>query len=738
MRCLRVLALFGICAFAHAQNATPELWYWQHSYMNGDSAVQQAETQIDQAKSWGYTGVVFWDSSFAFASAPFFDSGNLTRLQTVMTYALSRGMQATATIAPYGDSRNDLLMSNPNWAEASRVVGSQFQVNSAGTGLTMLNSFPASGIQNAGFESGKTVWFGYNDDGTGVDYSTAHSGIASGVVTNAPMNARFLQTVTLKPWRQYHLRFWYKSQNFSGSPAFYINDAADYSKQLLNVPYWNASGTQGWTQMDYIFNSQDITNAALLFGVWGGSSGSLWFDDVSIEETALIYAVRRPATPVRVYDPNSGTTYNEGSDYNHIQDNQVEASRTPYTDDYHLPTPVTLPAGTRLKPGQIVDIDSYSVFPVPGALTVGACLTDAGVLAYQTANAQALKPIIPNGAGLMMQYDEMRQMDSDTSCKAKNMTPGQLLAWSVQNTIDSYSSQIPGASLFVWSDMFDPYHNAIPHYYYAEGDMSGSWTGLPSNVTVMNWNLGNLTNSLTWFSGMNPSQPVPHQQFIAGYYDNGNGAQDAQQEIAAAAGIPGVRGLMYTTWNNDYSQMQAYAQEAQKDWPAYLNSIGKPQPVAPPAPVAPTPSAPTAFSGTFEIVASNSGKCLDVDGQSTANGARVQQWDCWGGANQTWKLTPQSDGTYQILSVNSEKALDVTGGTSAVNDGDSLEQWDWWDGANQKFRIVPSGSGYNITSSLSGKCLDISGGPDATQDGAVLEQWSCWGGSNQQFLLVSH
>jgi hypothetical protein len=42
--------------------------------------------------------------------------------------------------------------------------------------------------------------------------------------------------------------------------------------------------------------------------------------------------------------------------------------------------------------------------------------------------------------------------------------------------------------------------------------------------------------------------------------------------------------------------------------------------------------------GYNELVSQNSGKCLDVKGLSTANGANVQQWTCGSGSNQRWKL----------------------------------------------------------------------------------------------------
>ncbi|WP_422641173.1 RICIN domain-containing protein [Streptomyces glaucescens] len=34
-----------------------------------------------------------------------------------------------------------------------------------------------------------------------------------------------------------------------------------------------------------------------------------------------------------------------------------------------------------------------------------------------------------------------------------------------------------------------------------------------------------------------------------------------------------------------------------------------------------------------------SGRCLDIVGQSTADGARLHLWDCGGWASQKWTLT---------------------------------------------------------------------------------------------------
>lgn len=62
---------------------------------------------------------------------------------------------------------------------------------------------------------------------------------------------------------------------------------------------------------------------------------------------------------------------------------------------------------------------------------------------------------------------------------------------------------MPNSPLYVWSDMFDPYQNGHNHYFYTEGNLDGVAAYLPAEVTMMNWNLWNLHNSLVWFSGMN-------------------------------------------------------------------------------------------------------------------------------------------------------------------------------------------------------------------------------------------
>ena len=392
-------------------------------------------------------------------------------------------------------------------------------------------------------------------------------------MTNSSGFSRFHQVLNVIPWRQYHVSIWAKTANFHGYSQIEVYDPS--SGVTCFQTAIQMQSTQDWTQLEFTYNSRTATQPALYFGVWGGSAGTIWFDDAFMEETSLEFVLRRPGTPLKVYDPaNPNTVFTEGTDFNAIVDPKIASvPYYPINGFYHVPATVTLPSTTSLQAGQTVAMDYYAVQPAQQAGDVGMCLTETGAQNWLQQNAQAVVGNMPAGMNYLLSYDEMRHMNSCASCKAKNMTPGQLLAWHVGNTTNLYHSLAPGASLYTWSDMFDPYHNAVNNYYFVEGNIAGSWAGIPSNVTVMNWNLGNLTNSLAWFAGKNPQQPNFYRQVIAGYDDSANGAASAAQELQQAAGIPGITGLMYTSFSLDYSQLQSFATAAKSNWAGYLASL---------------------------------------------------------------------------------------------------------------------------------------------------------------------
>jgi len=144
-----------------------------------------------------------------------------------------------------------------------------------------------------------------------------------------------------------------------------------------------------------------------------------------------------------------------------------------------------------------------------------------------------------------------------------------------------------------------------------------------------------------------------------------------------------------------------------------------------------TPVVPQ-LNTNYKIVAKHSGKVLDVTDASTANGAKVQQWEYAGGNNQKWYLKDAGNGYYNIINVNSGKALDVT--DASTTDGGSVQQWalSGVGGTNQQWQVVAvSGGYYKLINRNSSKALDIAN--VSTANGAVVQQWTYTGSDNQLF-----
>jgi hypothetical protein len=127
-------------------------------------------------------------------------------------------------------------------------------------------------------------------------------------------------------------------------------------------------------------------------------------------------------------------------------------------------------------------------------------------------------------------------------------------------------------------------------------------------------------------------------------------------------------------------------------------------------------------SVTGPIVAGvNTSDCVDDNGNSGANGTKVQLWTCNGGASQNWTLP--GDGTIRI----NGGCLDITGAGTA--NGTLVELWTCNGGANQQWQSVSS----TLVNPVSGKCLDDPG--FNTANGTQLEIWTCNNGSNQQWSI---
>ena len=89
-------------------------------------------------------------------------------------------------------------------------------------------------------------------------------------------------------------------------------------------------------------------------------------------------------------------------------------------------------------------------------------------------------------------------------------------------------------------------------------------------------------------------------------------------------------------------------------------------------------SRPSPTKSSRTVVSQQTGKCLDINGVSTADGAAVIQWTCHSGTNQQFTLRKvtyagNDSHDYQLVARHSGKCVDVSGVSTAA--GARVHQW---------------------------------------------------------------
>ncbi|QKV80312.1 non-reducing end alpha-L-arabinofuranosidase family hydrolase [Amycolatopsis sp. Hca4] len=148
---------------------------------------------------------------------------------------------------------------------------------------------------------------------------------------------------------------------------------------------------------------------------------------------------------------------------------------------------------------------------------------------------------------------------------------------------------------------------------------------------------------------------------------------------------------------------------------------------------APASAATVDTAAWYVLVNRNSGKALDVNGASTADGAALIQWTRTNTTNQQFQFVDAGSGNYKLRARHSGKLADVQGASTA--DGAPVVQWTDNGGANQQFSLADAGSGYvRLVNRNSGKALDVQGASTADAAGIVQQTGST--GTDQQWQLV--
>ena len=505
-----------------------ERWVYASSNLQVDANVDQMIALIGRAKASGYTHLLLKDSKFA--RVPTLPKRYFQNAERVKAAAKAAGIEIVPAVFSVGYS-NDLLWNDPNLAEGLPVKDALFVVKDF---IASHVPDPLVMLKDGGLLNRK-AW-GFVDDNLVSESGSLRSGTTE-------TNSRFSQKVKVQPFRQYHVSVRIKTERFEDSQAE-IKVIGAFTQQLTYT-YLHEKLTQDWTVHHITFNSLQNEEVQLYFGVWGGHDGTIWWRDPGIEECGLVNLLRRPGAPL-IVKTEEGKRLTEGTDYEPVSDPRM--GTVPYAGEYelwHEPPNIhvkDLPDGTRLR------VSFYHPHVVYHD-QVCACTSEPAFTDLLKREAIDVHRIWAAGS-YMMSHDEWRVMNWCDACQQRHLTPGQMIADSARTCSGILNATAPGARVFVWNDMFDPFHNAHNNYYLANGDLKGSWEGLAKDVIVVNWNQGEV-DGVRFFSDRG------HQQLIAGYYDGP--VERTRKWLADAGKLPGVMGVMYTTWRNNYTQLESFA-----------------------------------------------------------------------------------------------------------------------------------------------------------------------------------
>jgi hypothetical protein len=531
--------------------------------INPAAGKDRAVDLLERAGQAGYTHALLADGWLLQLDDP--SEAYLEHLGAVQAAADAAGIELVPAVMPIGYS-GSIISRNRNLDEGMPVRGARLVVEA---GQARLEPDPPLAVPDPGFETAEShdfVEWGWQDQ-PGVisfrDPDVFHSGSSSLRMTDIGVHdpqhghGRINATITVSPFRQYHASVWVKTEDFDTDCMTRLFIATPEVRPL-SFGELDLEPTQDWTRYDLVFNSLWSDEILVYLGVWGGGEGTIWWDDLVIEEIGLVNVLRRPGTPLVVRGPD-GTEYEEGRDYEPIGGMHEGPARWyPWTETFPEAQPLVLTDTTRISDGEDLRVDFYHAAHVLGDQTM-CCLSEPEVYEILRSQVAGVREHMEPSTWFM-NHDEIRVANWCEACQSREMAPGELLADNVRRCQEMIREASPGARIVVWSDMFDPGHNAHDDYYAVNGTWAGSWEGLLPSTDIANWYHGGGVDTMRWF------EERGHRQVLCGYYDNPEFYTDEWLGAARDENIDGVIGAMYTTWQPGYDLIEEWADTVRGAW----------------------------------------------------------------------------------------------------------------------------------------------------------------------------
>jgi hypothetical protein len=540
------LLLFVLFTVQNLLAAYPDRFVWVFGWGLGkDSDVEEITKVLDTAGRAGLNGAVV---SFGLDTLCKHDAAYFRRLDSIQQACERNKLELIPSLFSVGYG-GGILSHNPNLAEGLPVVDVPFVVEG---GEARFVPDATLRIANGGFEEfsgNKFSGFGFHDEPGKISFADTemkHSGRASVRLEyfggDPHGHGRVMQTVRVTPQRCYRVSVWVKTEGLRPTSAFRCIALA--GDRELAPRQFNLPATTDWRKLSFLFNSLDLEQVNLYAGLWEGKAGKVWLDDWTIEDAGPVNVLHRPGAPVTVRSEDGAMTYAEGRDYAPLNSPDFNVWRGD-----SLPALLTLLPGGRIKNGQGLRIGWYHSMLIHDS-QVTTCMAEPELYDIFDHEAKLLAGRL-HPRRVMLSMDEVRMGGTCKACAGRDMA--QLLGECVTKQAAAIRRYSPKTEVYVWSDMFDPNHNAHGNYYLIQGDFTGSWKHVPKNLIMAVWGGEPREKSLQFFA----EQGFP--ALVACYYDADN-LDDVKRWLATAKRSPNVRGFMYTPWTKRYDLLPTFGE----------------------------------------------------------------------------------------------------------------------------------------------------------------------------------
>ena len=538
---LILIALFAAQSL-HAAYSDRFVWIFGWG-LDKESDVGEITKVLDTAGEHGLNGAVF---SFNLDTLSKQNADYFRRLEAIQRVCESNKLDFIPSVFSIGYG-GGILSHNPNLAEGLPVVDAPFVVAS---NEAQFVADPNVRLVNGNFEDvagNNFKGFGFFDQPGEISFADTevkHGGRTSVRLQNFTANpyghGRVMQTVRVLPHRCYRVSLWVKTEGLQPANAFRcmaLADDHDLAPRQFNLP-----ATTDWRKISFIFNSLDHDKANLYAGLWEGKAGKIWLDDWTIEDTGPVNVLNRPGTPVTIRSEDGSTTYIEGRDYAPLTSPNFNIWRGDSP-----PAVLKILPGSPIKDGQRLRVSWYHPLLLNDS-QVTVCMAEPELYQIIDQEAKLLAEHL-HPRRVLLNMDEVRMGGTCQACAGRDMA--QLIGECVARQVTAIHRYSPDAIIYVWSDMFDPNHNAHGGYYLVQGDFTGSWKYMPKDVVMAVWGGEPREQSLHFFADQG------FATLVSCYYDADN-LDDVKRWLKIAQPLSNVRGFMFTPWERKYDLLPAF------------------------------------------------------------------------------------------------------------------------------------------------------------------------------------